>query len=180
MAVLTAAVVLLALLCLLNLAVSAAVIRRLRDAAGSVPVGVAHTPAPAQGLVVGERPAPFSVVATNGTTVDRDALHGPTLVAAFATSCPDCARHAPELLDRAARCSDAGIDRLSLLVDTGPDRTGLAETLGRAGNLVTGDQAAALMRLLRIPSTPAYLLLDADGSVLATGGELDALPLPVH
>ncbi|MHA6759922.1 TlpA family protein disulfide reductase [Streptacidiphilus sp. PAMC 29251] len=129
---------------------------------------------------MGERPAPFSVVATNGATVDRDTLQAPVLVSAFATSCPDCARHAPELLDRAAQWSDAGIDRLSLLVDTGPDRKGLAEILGRAGNLVTGDQAAALMRVLRVPSTPAYLLLDTDGSVLATGSELDALPLPVR
>lgn len=77
MTVLTAAVVVLGLLCLLHLAVSAAVIRRLRF------LGMPMDPASGAGLAIGGSVPAFDVMADDGTSLNPDFLSGRRTLIAF-------------------------------------------------------------------------------------------------
>ncbi|MFC4035034.1 TlpA family protein disulfide reductase [Streptomyces polygonati] len=174
MAVLTAAVVVLGILCVLNLAVTAAVIRRLRTvpATGSRP--------PVAGLAPGSAVPQLALRDERGEPVTRASLLGHhTLVAFFATDCPECSIHAPELVGRGAELGAAGVRLLTALVDTGPDRNGLRRLLGGAGTLLVGEASAELAARFATEFTPAYFLVGPDGTVLGSGPTTAALPLPV-
>lgn len=174
MVVLTAAVIVVGVLCVLNLAVSGAVIRRLR--AAPAPGGGV----PSHGLAPGSAVPEVDLRDARGEPVTGESLRGhPTLVAFFATTCPECARHAPELTARAAALGAAGVHLLSALVDTGADREGLRPLLSSTGRLLVGEDAAELARRFRSDLTPAYFLVGADGRVVASGPALGALPLPL-
>jgi peroxiredoxin len=175
MAVLTAAVVVLAVLCLLNLAVSAAVIRRLR----AVPSGSA---AEIGGLQPGTPVPEFSVETRDGVRTGHEALLGRrTLVAFFATDCPGCEQEVPRLARRRAELAEAGVTVLSVLLDTGPDRHDHGAALAGTGLLVSSAvDTATLMQVFRAGVTPSYFMVERDGTVVAKGTDVDScLPVTV-
>ncbi|WP_405897608.1 hypothetical protein OG242_08785 [Streptomyces sp. NBC_00727] len=174
MTVLTAAVVVLGLLCLLNLAVSTAVIRRLRL------LGVRMDPAPGAGPAIGGPVPAFDVVADDGTSLDPDFLRGRhTLVAFLSTTCSACVADAPKLALRAAELDASGTRVLVVLLDDGEDARGLRRLLSPVGTLLTGENALAFMTAWRVEATPTYWLTGEDGTLAAELQDLDSLPLPL-
>ncbi|MFJ7630083.1 TlpA family protein disulfide reductase [Streptomyces sp. NPDC097595] len=175
MAVLTAAVVVLGLLCLLNLAVSTAVIRRLRL------LGVRMNPVPGAGPAIGDLVPAFDVVAEDGTALNPDFLHGRhTLIAFLSTTCSACVAHAPELALRAAGLGASGTQVLMVLLDDGADARGLRKLLSPAGTLLTGENALAFMTACQVEATPTYWLTGEDGTLVAELQDLDSLPQPLR
>src|SRR5690349_3316766 len=121
-AVLTAAVVLVGLLCAVDLVLTLAVIRRLRAhtlaLAGMTPK---RPPLPAPGTAV---PA-FSAVAEGGRVVSDAFFTGPTLVGVFSTTCAACHERLPEFV---ALARDRSAERVLAVVAGEPtDDTSLVD-----------------------------------------------------
>src|SRR6266545_2616592 len=84
---LVAAIVLLGAVCTVNLILTLALIRRLREQAGGPPGP--RQPLPKVIVGIGERPAEFTAATTEGEPIDRDAVAG-GLVGFFSPQCSPC------------------------------------------------------------------------------------------
>lgn len=179
MMVLTSAVVVLGILCVLNLAVSAALIRRLRDLPGR------DTPPAPGGLPAGSAVPEFALRSENGDPLDLASLRGRhTLIAFLSTTCPACAVQAPGFAAIGSELADAGTDVITVLLSNGPDTRGLRALLSSADTLLTDADALALTQVFRIEATPTYCLIGPDATVTASFADLAdlprALPLPAN
>src|SRR5262245_16423284 len=93
MPVLVSAVVLVGVLCALDLVLTLAVIRRLRDHTvrlSQVGGGIPELAAP------GTRLGTFTATSLEGGTVSTDFFTGPTVVGVLSTTCPGCQERLPE------------------------------------------------------------------------------------
>src|SRR6266508_3698318 len=95
---LVAAIVLLGAVCTVNLILTLALIRRLREQAGGPPGP--RQPLPKVIVGIGERPAEFTAATTEGEPIDRDAVAG-GLVGFFSPQCSPCRERVPEFMEYA-------------------------------------------------------------------------------
>ncbi|WP_168712377.1 redoxin domain-containing protein [Streptomyces sp. A1277] len=166
MALLTVAVIVLAAATLLNLAVLAAVVRRMTRL--TAPAG----PAADHGLPAGAPVPDYTVESADGTRLTREALLGrTTLFAFYSSSCPDCRTQAPELAARSAALAAEGVAVVPVLL--GPDTPdGLSSVLEGVGQLMNESGPGGLTELFRVQGTPSYFLVGPQGSVLRNGSSL--------
>ncbi|HEX8626783.1 MAG TPA: TlpA disulfide reductase family protein [Catenuloplanes sp.] len=170
MYLLTAAVVVLAVLLLITLAFVAAMVRRLRD----IERRVAGRSEPG-GLEVGAQIPPFAARAADGTVVtDSELIGRRSLVAFYGVGCPGCETQLPEFTRRAAALAADAVQVLPVLVtppnldDHEPD-DGLRERLSGTGRLVAGDDALTVMQAFAAQATPSYYTVGPDGRVTGKG-----------
>lgn len=145
MMILTAAVAVLGVLCMLNLAVTTAVIRRLRQQ----PAAAGPQTPPGPGLAPGDTVPDFAIRPVHGPPVDGASLRGRhTVVAFFATACSICGDHAPRLAEQAPAWPSAGLQIVAAILDTGPDEQPHAPARQPAGDRPPG-QATPTQGALR-------------------------------
>jgi hypothetical protein len=161
---LVAAVVLVGLVSILNLALTLGLIRRLR--AQDAPQQHAGPPT---ALGVGAEIEDFSTTTVNGEPVSRDGLTG--LVAFFSAGCKPCHDLLPRFVEHAAGLSRERV----LAVVTGDDREAV-EALAPVARVVAEDYDGAVTTAFQNTWAPALYVIDADHRVLATGGRLEHLP----
>ena len=169
MYVLSLAVVVLAVLVLLDLSLTAAVIRRLRVLGEQPPLPDAG------GLPVGAEVPAFEVTTADGGVVTREAFSGRrTLVAFYSTGCRGCREQAPGFVAEAGKLAAEGIEVLPVLMANGhgqdeDEQEGkLRELLAGTGRLVVDDQGA-LPRAFAVQATPSYFVVGPDGRVTGKG-----------
>jgi AhpC/TSA family len=170
MALLAAAVAALAALVLIDLVLSAAIIRRLRGTEERIDE---LTAPPVSGLMVGENMPEF--VTPDGGLTRADLAGEQALIAFFATGCRHCPGQARQLADRAPRLAGAGIRVLSVVTVAPGDVDELTATLHEAGRVVTETGSATMMGAFHEQATPSFLLFGVAGHLLARGHDLDAL-----
>ena len=164
---LIAAVVLLAVLGLLNLLLTLAIVRRMRT---MNPVQL-----PPEPLSQGSPIRPFTATTINGRTVSEyDLRGGQALVGYFSPGCPPCEAALPRFISYAA-----GLDRervLAVIVDdTG---TGAGDpTLEAVAQVVVASEHAPVVEALSAYGYPAVFLLDEDGRVVAADTTVEGLPM---
>ncbi|MBD8078582.1 TlpA disulfide reductase family protein [Cellulosimicrobium arenosum] len=165
MPLLTAAVVVLTVLVLVDLALTLAVVRHLR--AGARPTA---TPVPELvGTRVGSPTPHFTASGEDGVELVAADLAGtPTLLAFFSTTCEACVEHAPALVAEVPRLAAAGIVVVPVLVGDG-DPLELAPALRHAGPLVREEHGGEVSTAFGVRGTPSYVLLGADTRVAAAG-----------
>lgn len=167
---LTAAVVLLAALVLLNMSVTAAMVRRL----GRVEEG-RRQPPDLGGLPVGAEVPAFEAAAVDGDLLTTDALAGRrTVVAFYSTTCEGCREQAPRFADEAKRLAAEGTQVLSVLLLMGNTRDGagadgLRDLLAGAGHLVVEDGVGALATSFEARATPSYFAVGPDRRISGKG-----------
>ncbi|WP_028048864.1 hypothetical protein [Cellulomonas sp. URHD0024] len=145
---LVAAVVVLTALVLVNLALTGAIVRRLR---------------------ADERRAlgPDLPRALLGVDVsDKVAPSGRVLVAFSSTTCEGCVRDAPDLVARVPELADAGVSVVPVLLDSGPDSQHIGRTLAGAGAVVHQSSMDDWFAAFGVPGTPTYVLVE-DGRTVA-------------
>ncbi|MEV0581438.1 TlpA disulfide reductase family protein [Nonomuraea sp. NPDC050310] len=159
MVYLTAAVVVLSLLTLLNLLLTVGVIRRLRaeaasrrDELGGVRVGA----------VVGE----FATTDVDGRPISRGRLNERTLVGFFTPGCEPCAELLPRFVERAGQ-----VPYDVIAVVSGPAEDYVRE-LAPVAAVVAEGSTGALQEAFRVMAFPSVYLIDGSGTVVAEG--LDA------
>ena len=165
MPILTAAVIVVGVLCVLNLILVDAVIRRLREVSSRLgkdtgkllPVGSA----------IGELPA------------DAPALkQGTKIVAMMSTTCSAC-MSALDATVRYARDLPGGPADIVVAVEgEGGHLDELTAALGDVTTLITGQAATDLVAALQGRAFPTFYLLE-DGRIKAAGHTALALPTPV-
>lgn len=178
MGYLTAAVVLVGLLCLFTLLLLLGVIRKLRDHARLLDLLAAAPPEamhPA-GTPVGE----FTTATLDGEIVSRGRLREATLVGFFSPSCGPCRENLPEFAQRARRMP-GGPDQVLAVVVAHPAQAGtdFADRLTTVAHVAVEPPDGPVAGAFGVRRFPAYGLVDADGVLVASGTSLAGIPLAV-
>jgi cytochrome oxidase Cu insertion factor (SCO1/SenC/PrrC family) len=167
MAILSVIVAVLTALVLVDLVLSAAIIRRLRETEATL-IDL-RTP-PDTGLPVGATIPDFS---TGDDGLSRDDLAGgPALVAFFSTGCSHCPAQAARLASRADELTGDGTRVVSVLTVSEGRADNLSPVLEKTGTLVTESDPGYLTAVFGETATPSFLLFDADGRLTRRGHEL--------
>lgn len=161
---------------LVNLVLTLAMIRRLREQSGLIRMSIegATNPEPMM-LTAGERVGSFTATTTTGDPVDRGDLRGPTLVGFLSPTCPMCLESLPGFVDR-ARAVPGGRDHvLAVLVGEQDEVTSLREALEPVAQVVVEYVAGPVATAFGVIGFPALALL-ADDEVVASHFALERLP----
>ncbi|MFE5332024.1 TlpA family protein disulfide reductase [Embleya sp. NPDC056575] len=173
---LIAAVVVLTVLCLLNLLLTFGIVRKLRAQRDHSRPGPA-----ALVLPVGSTAPNFSAVTTTGETITREGL-GETLFGFFSPNCPACTERLPRFVEAARR--ESGRRALAVLAvlhgDDAATRAQAAALRDVARVVVEASPDGPLGTAFAITGYPAFGLIDAHGTVTATGLDPERLTTPDH
>ena len=175
MVLLSAAVSVVAALCLLDLLLTLGVIRRLREQTGLGPAGMLPE-MPVIGLAPMSPVAPFSAVTMTGGLVSGGS--GLRLAAFFSTSCSACQERVGPFADYVTGHRIPPDSVLSVIVGTGSAPPPYLDRLAGAGQVCLAPDDGELVSAFEVRGFPAFCLLDADGTVLASGYDPAALPAP--
>lgn len=173
MSYLVAAVVVLAVLVLIDLVLTLGVVRRLREHATLLAAGP-RGPAVLQVM----RPAGELVDDVKATTVDGDVvsmppLDGPVVVGFFSRECRTCTERLPEFLAFAAGLP-AGTAR-PVVVAVGDDPADLVEAARPVARVVTEPIDGPVSTAFGVTALPALCVLGPTGRILASGPEMSVL-----
>ncbi|MFE3445688.1 TlpA family protein disulfide reductase [Nocardia sp. NPDC059180] len=167
-----AAVVILAVLALLNLLISCAVVRRLRDHEERLGAP-GKSRSEGRDPLIGRRLPAFDALSTRGERVSGSAITGPDrLVAFFSAGCAPCRDQAAEF----ARHPDA--DRVAIVLmepAAQTDQEAILAALGDSPIVVAEPTGSAVAEALGVHRFPQLVLLDEAGVIVASRHSLAAL-----
>ncbi|MFC4020188.1 TlpA disulfide reductase family protein [Micromonospora sp. GCM10011542] len=169
-----AGLLLVGVIAIVNLLLTFAVIRRLRE----LPPPSAHSDGPDfAGSVpgVGERPDPFRALDLDGSAVDSTA-EPPALIGFFSTGCGACVEQLPTFVRQAAATPGGRPRILAVVNGDGPQVDAFVRDLTPVSRVVVETDQGPITSAFRIEAFPAWCLLDDDGSVRDSGVGLDRLP----
>ena len=171
LAVLVAA---LGLLCLGNLALLLAVIRKVRllgERVAKIPLR-----GPAALLPVGSDIPRFTAVTTKGESRSLADLAGSrSVVGFFSPNCPPCHAQLPEFIEFARTLPAGGGQALAVVVGEGEAAAGFAAELDEAAAVVITPLQGTLTDAFSVRAFPAFYLIDPEGRIEARGMAVKAL-----
>jgi hypothetical protein len=167
MALLSVIVAVLTVLVFVNLVLSAAIIRRLRET--ETTLIELRTP-PETGMPIGSRMPEFR--SANGELNRGDLAGEPAVIAFFSTGCSHCPAQAEQLAARADEVAGTGTRVVSVLAVAEGTTDDLTPTLRKAGLLLTESGPDGLMATFGETATPSFLLFDAEGQLTRKGHQL--------
>ena len=172
---LTAAVVLIGALGVVNLALMIAVVKRLaRSEADGVVADAGARPV----LPPGERPEPFSVSSREGELFEPAGGAG-RLVGFFTPHCNLCHDRMPKFLQYARAAGLEPGQVFAVLVGSPGETAELAAQLSPVASVVDEpDGGGSVYEAFGVRGLPAMYLLDADGVILSSGTDLAGFPDP--
>jgi thiol-disulfide isomerase/thioredoxin len=179
MPILTAAVVLVGLLCVIDLLLSFGIIRRLRDqneALRAVQQQATAVAEPDIALSPGSEVCTFSATTVSGTELSNvDTADTRLLIGFFAPGCEPCKERMPEFIEYAAR-----FDGRVIAVAAGDpiETADMVARLGEVAEVVLEQDGGPLHKAFAATGYPALCLVDGNGIVLASGWEMSVLPAP--
>jgi hypothetical protein len=178
MAVLTAAVILVGLICLADLLLTFGVVRRLREHAEQISsFGQAgRAPVPVVGLAQGESPTAFASATMEGLPITGPAQM--RLAAFFSTSCSACPGQVAPFLEYVATHQLARDSVLAVVLGSPDALPAYLDDLASAGQIVFEEMNGPISEAFKVSGFPAFCLLDADGALLASGFDPAVLPEP--
>jgi thiol-disulfide isomerase/thioredoxin len=166
MSVLTAAVVLVGVLCVLDLVLSFGIIRRLR-AQNEVLRDLREKQAAAEPdimLPAGSAVGPLSDVDVAGA-----------LVGFFSPGCEPCKERMPQFIEYATR---HGGKVIAVAAGGAEETADMVVRLGEVAEVFVEEIGGPLHNAFGATGYPAVGLVDASGTVVASGWEMSALPVP--
>lgn len=174
MAYLTAAVILVGVLCLLNLVLTLGVIRRLREHSEQLSAAGGAGPKPI--LSAGEPIGEFEATTADGAVVSRSTLlDGEShLVGFFSVNCQFCKEQLPRFVEYARGVAGGRQRVLAVVVDDG-DTSELVSALDPVARLVLEPHDGPLATAFGVTGSPAFCRVAEDGTVADSGYDLRAL-----
>jgi peroxiredoxin len=169
---LTAAVTLVGVLCLVDLLLTVAVIRRLRGhgtrlaelQATSRPMGPRFLP-------VGSGAPEFSSQTVDGELVSHATLAGgPCALAFLESSCQPCRDRVPDLRSFAAEMPGGRARVLAVVTGEGDAADGIIDALREVARVVSGPHAAPIVTAFEVAGFPAFYAFEG-GAVRAAGAD---------
>ncbi|MEV6964527.1 redoxin domain-containing protein [Hamadaea sp. NPDC051192] len=179
MATLTAAVIILAVLTLLNLFLLFGVLRRLREQTAQQSQDNAFALPENPVLQPGSRVGAFTTTTLDGDTVEAAELTGDALVGFFSPTCKPCRAAVPRFADYAARFPREKV--LAVVVTDGQDFSEYADQLAGTARVVVEPHSGPLSEAFAVAGFPGLCVL-SDGVVTANGMRVEELPdrVPAH
>jgi hypothetical protein len=178
MAALTAAVVLVGLICVADLLLTFGVVRRLRQHAEQL-AGVGQAGAmgaPVSGLAEGESPAAFASVTLDGQPITGPA--GMRMAAFFSTSCSACPGQVAPFVDYVTSHQFASDNVLVVVLGAVEQPPPYLDDLVGVGQIVFEEYGGNVSEAFKVSGFPAFCLLGADAALLASGFDPATLPEP--
>lgn len=167
MLILAVAVATLAALVLVDLVLSAAIIRRLRETEAKL---IEMTTPPTSGLPIGATMPEFA--SPDGQVSSTDIAGGPVLIGFFSAGCRHCPAQAEVLADRAEEIASEGVRVVSVLTVGEGMTDELAPTLTKAGPLIVEGDQGTVTAAFQVQGTPSFVMFGADGRLVAQGHDL--------
>ncbi|MEU9337337.1 TlpA disulfide reductase family protein [Streptomyces sp. NPDC048290] len=175
---LTAAVLLLALLGVFNLALTLGLVRRIRERPAA-PAGDQWDRV--SGLAAGAPVGAFSALDVDGRPVTHESLSDGLMVVFVSPDCPACEETLPHVVERAR---EYGRDQVLAVVVRDGDEPGdpapYVERLAPVARVAVADMGGDLTTAFALQGLPAYAELGADGRVADTGRILPRRPAREH
>ncbi|MFD8001130.1 TlpA family protein disulfide reductase [Streptomyces mirabilis] len=172
MYVLTAAVVLVAVLCLLDLLLTVGVIRRLRE----------HTEiiAPIRqqsGIRTGDDVGEFSVLSVDGEPLGRESLTDDSVVAFFAPDCQPCKAVIPDFIRWAEADENGRERRIAVVIGDASLSRELVTMLRPVAQVVVEEPLGTVSTAFRTSATPTVLRVGTiRGRTVVTSDRVLAMP----
>src|SRR5215469_17182207 len=160
MAILTAAVALVGVLCSLDLLLTFGVVRRLRE--HTALLSGRGGPLPVLGLETGKQPGAFSAITTSGEVVtDAAQLR---MVGFFSTSCSACRERVPSFVEYLSdHC--LGRDSVLAVIQGGHDEPApYLDQIAEVAFVCVEPADGEVARAFEVNGYPLFFLLDADGA----------------
>jgi peroxiredoxin len=174
----SAALAAVSVLCLVNLALLFAVIRKVRllqERVDQMPVM-----APAALLPVGSKAPEFTAVTINGESRSLADLGGSrSVVGFFSPNCEPCRTQLPEFIEFAKALPEGAGHALAVVVGEGEAAAGFAAELDGAAAVVIAPRQNPLTATFSVRGMPAFYLIGADGRIEARGMAVRALAAAV-
>ena len=172
----TAVVVALSVVCLLNLLFTVGVVRRLHEHTTLLDTMSAHSPQAMRpaGAIVDD----FAATAVDGTPLARGLLTGLTVVGFFYTTCKPCHERLPEFVAAAGRTPGGRARVLAVVTGTGDDHADMVAALTDVAVVVVESRDGVLTRAFGVRAFPAFGLVDEAGHIVASGTDLGAILVP--
>jgi len=176
---LTALIVVVGIVCVLNLVLVFGVIRRLKEhdqALARLPHGAGAPAASmrAPGSEVGE----FTAVSTDDVPVTKETLHAETMVGFFSVSCAPCVENAPKFAEHAAGVPGGRDSVLTVVVADGDDDPSeMVRVLGDTARVVVEGYDGPIATAFSVTAFPTYAVVAA-GRITATALDVTTLPVP--
>jgi hypothetical protein len=162
MTFLIAAVVLVGLLCVFDLLLTFAVLRRLREHAAELARLAGQTQfTPYDPAVLVGRTLPWT---------EADGADRPQLVAFFDVNCDACHEHAPQFADTAGTQA-----AMAVVSGAGPRADDLVQVVAGVSSVITAERADSLVKAVGIEAFPTFLRVGPEGTIVAAQTELAAL-----
>lgn len=178
---LTALVVVVGIVGVLNLLLLFGVIRRLKEhdqAIARIPYGAMGS-APAESMrAPGSEVDEFTAVSTDDVPVTKEALTAETLVGFFSVSCAPCIESAPKFAEHAAGVPGGKDSVLTIVVaESDDDPSELIGILGHSARVVVEGYGGPIATAFGVTAFPTYAVVAA-GTITATAIEVTTLPVP--
>ncbi|MBI4470120.1 MAG: TlpA family protein disulfide reductase [Acidobacteria bacterium] len=162
-----------ALLLVLVLAGSVALVGRKAVSRDSETPTSAPSTEPTTGAAVGNRAPDFQLARSDGTTVTNTDLKGhPALLVFWTAWCPVCKEEAPHINALAARYEPRGVQVLGINIMDSEARTGSGIKDFGIRYPVVRDTDASVARRYRVMGTPTIVFLDRMGVIRYVGNGL--------
>lgn len=177
MPILIAAVAVVGALCLLDLLLTFGVIRRLKEHSAMLAERGGGMAGPdVIGLAEGESPAAFSATTLDGQLLDNSA---PLRVAGFfSTRCSICPERVPPLMEYLAAHHVDRARTLAVVVGDEAQPPPYLESLAEFAQICMEQEDGEIAKAFKVAGYPAFCVLGADGTVLASGYDPAELPEP--
>jgi hypothetical protein len=178
LAILTAAVVLVGVLVLLDLLLTLGLIKRVRTHAELLDKLLNAAPASAPALEPGQLPAgavvrEFAATTSEGREIRRDSFDDGAVLAFFSTWCDTCAEQLPGFLTYAA---PLGRDRVLAVVHGDDEQlVDLVASLSKVAQVVVETENGPIARAAGVRAFPTMAVIDKDWRVTASGYEAKSL-----
>ncbi|TWD82828.1 hypothetical protein FB561_3972 [Kribbella amoyensis] len=176
---LTALVIVVGIVGVLNLLLLFGVVRRLKEhdqAIANIPYGPLQSPPADSMRAPGSEVDEFTALSTDGVPVTKDSLTTETLVGFFSVSCAPCVEGAPKF---AAHAAGVGKDAVLAIViaDEGEDPAEFVRVLGDSARVVVEGYEGPVTTAFGVTAFPTYGVVAA-GRITASAIEFTALPVP--
>jgi hypothetical protein len=175
MGVLSAAVIVVGLLCLLDLLLTFGVIRRLREHTALLASRAGETIV--FGLGLGDVPGAFAAVSTAGEVLTGPA--GVRITAFFSSSCSHCPRRVPTFIEYVRANHIPRDEVLAVVTAAENESVPYVDQLGEVARVCVQSAGGDLAAAFQLIGYPAFCLLDTDGAIRAVAYDPAELPVPV-
>lgn len=174
---LTAAVVLVGALCVIDLLLSFGIIRRLREQNETLRTMREQRAAdePEIALPAGAKIGAFAATAVSGVQLSDADIDGRLLIGFFSPGCEPCKERMPQFIEYATRF-DGRV--LAVAADGIGETADIVARLGEVAEVMVEEDGGPVHQAFGARGYPALLLVDDDRTVRASGWEMSALPVP--